>query len=52
MKYVSVITGVYQRYHGEKHLSEFYPHDGGESQVASKLRHCHPMYTLELYKKS
>ena len=27
-----------------KHLSEFYPQDGGERQLASKLRHCHPMY--------
>jgi len=35
---------VYQRYHSEKHISEFYPQDGGESQLASKLRHCHPMY--------
>jgi len=23
---------------------EFYPQDGGESQLAWKLRHCHPMY--------
>jgi len=35
---------VFQRYHSEKHLSEFYPQDGGENQLASKLRHCHPMY--------
>jgi len=35
---------VFQRYHSEKHLSEFYPQDGGESQLALKLRHCHPMY--------
>jgi len=28
----------------EKHLSKFYPQDGGESQLALKLRHCHPMY--------
>jgi len=35
---------VFQQYHSEKHLSEFYPQDGGESQLASKLRHCHPMY--------
>jgi len=27
-----------------KTLSEFYPQDGGESQLALKLRHCHPMY--------
>ena len=29
-----------------KHLQEFYPQDGGESQPALKLRHCHPMYSL------
>jgi len=27
-----------------KHLSEFYPQDGDESQLALKLRHRHPMY--------
>jgi len=37
---------VFQRYYSEKHLSEFYPQDGGESQLALKLRHCHPMYTV------
>jgi len=35
---------LYQRYRSEKHLSEFYPQDGGESQLALKLRHCQPMY--------
>jgi len=38
---------VFQWYHSEKHLSEFYPQDGGESQLALKLRHCqccYPMY--------
>jgi len=35
---------VFQRYHSEKHLWEFYPQDGDESQLASKLRHCDPMY--------
>jgi len=35
---------VFQRYQSEKHLSEFYPQDGDESRLASKLRHCHPMY--------
>ena len=35
---------VFHWYHSEKHLSEFYPQDGGESQLALKLRHCHPMY--------
>ena len=35
---------VFQRYHSEKHLSEFYPQNGGESQLALKLRHCHLMY--------
>ena len=36
-------TRVFQRYYSEKHLSEFYPQDGGESQLALKLglRHCH-----------
>jgi len=28
----------------KKHLSELYTQDGGESQLALKLRHCHPMY--------
>jgi len=28
----------------KKHLSGFYPQDGGESQLALKLPHCHPMY--------
>ena len=32
--------------HSEKSLSEFYPQDGGESQLALKLRHCHPIYTV------
>jgi len=27
---------VSQQYHSEKHLPEFYPQDGGESQMASK----------------
>jgi len=31
---------VLQRYHSEKHLSEFYPQDGSESQLALKWRHC------------
>jgi len=35
---------VFQRYDSEKHLPEFYPQDGGESQLASKLRHCYPVY--------
>jgi len=43
---------VFQRYHhSEKHFSEFYPQHGGESQLASKLRHCHPMYILTAYHK-
>jgi len=37
---------VFQWYHCEKHLSEFYPQDGGESQLALKLRHCHSMYIV------
>jgi len=36
---------VFQRYHSEKHLSEFYPQDGRNSQLALKLRHCHSMYS-------
>jgi len=36
----------------KKHLSEFYPQDDGESQLASKLRHCHPMYKLNAAHKS
>jgi len=35
---------VFQRYRSEKHLSQFYPQDGGKSQLALKLRHCHPVY--------
>jgi len=35
---------VFQQHQSEKHLSEFYPQDGGESQLASKLRHYHLMY--------
>jgi len=31
-----------------KHLSEFYPQDGGESQLALKLHHCHVMYTRDM----
>jgi len=34
-------SDIFQQYHSEKHLSEFYPQDGGESQLASKLRHYH-----------
>jgi len=26
-----------------KNIYEFYPQDGGESQLALKLRHCHPV---------
>ena len=36
---------VFQRYQSEKHICQFYPQDGGESQLASKLRHSHPVYT-------
>jgi len=35
---------VFQRYHSSKHLWEFYQQDGDKSQLASKLRHCHPVY--------
>jgi len=34
-------------YHSGKHLSEFYPQDGGESQLALELRRCNPMYTAD-----
>ena len=40
---------VFQRYYSEKHLSEFYPQDSGESQLASKLRHCRPLYRPTCY---
>jgi len=40
-----------KQYHSEKSLSEFYPQDGGESQLASKLRHCHSMYTVSQKKQ-
>ena len=29
---------------------EFYPQDGGECHLASKLRHCHPLYRSETVK--
>ena len=35
---------VFQQHHSGKHFSEFYPQDGGESQLASKLCHSHRMY--------
>jgi len=37
---------LFYRYHSDKHLPEFYPQDGGESQLALKLRHCHSVYIL------
>ena len=39
---------VFQRYHSEKLLYEFYPQDGGESLLALQLRHGHPMYSNQL----
>jgi len=33
---------VFQRYHSDKYLWEFYPQDGDETQLALKLRHCQP----------
>ena len=40
-----------ERYHGDKHFSEFYLQDGGKNQLVyeirtygTKLRHCHRMY--------
>jgi len=47
----SLPTSVFQRHHSEKHLSEFYPQDGGESQLALKLRSCHPVYTHMLSRR-
>ena len=44
---LSCEQSVFQRYYSEKHLSEYCPQDGGESQLASKLRHCHPVYSLQ-----
>ena len=32
-----------------KHLPEFYPQDGGESLLASRLRHCHHVYSRYTY---
>jgi len=43
---LSCQQSVFQRYHSEKHLWEFYPQHGGKSQLALKLRHCHPMYQV------
>jgi len=42
---------LFQQYHSEKHLSEFYPQDGVESQLASKLRHCHAMCIGQLQQR-
>ena len=41
---LSCQQSVFQRYHSEKHLWELYPQDGGERQLALKLRHGHPIY--------
>jgi len=41
---LSCQQSVFQRYDSEQQLWEFYPQDGGESQLASKLRNCHPVY--------
>jgi len=35
---------IFYRYHSEKHLREFYPQDGGESQLEAKLRQYMHMY--------
>jgi len=35
---------VFQRYRSRKRLLAFYPQNGGESLLASKLCHCHAMY--------
>jgi len=34
-----------------KNIYEFYPQDGGESQLALKLRRYHPMYDNSWLKK-
>ena len=44
---LSCQQSVFQRYHSEKHLWQFYPQDGRESQLALNLRHCHPMYNCK-----
>jgi len=31
----------------KKNIYTFYPQDGGNSQLALKLRHCRPMYTAD-----
>ena len=43
---LSCQQSVFQRYHSEKHLWEFYPQHGGKSQLALKLRHCHLCISL------
>ena len=44
------MISVCKRYHSDKHFSEFYLQDGGKKinwhRYETKLRHCHPMYTL------
>jgi len=42
---------VCKRCYPEKHLWDVYPQDGGESQMALKLRHCHPTYMLSAKQK-
>jgi len=43
-EHLSCQQSLFQRYHSEQHLSEFYLKDGGKSQLASKLRYYHLMY--------
>ena len=43
---LSCQQSVFQRYHSEKHLWEFYPQHGGKSQLTLKLRHCHLCISL------
>jgi len=38
-KRISAISHIYHSFHN--------PQDGGERQLASKLRQCHPMYTYD-----
>jgi len=47
------LQSAFKRYHSDKHLSEFYPQDGGKKinwhRYGTKLRHCHPTYKIEKY---
>jgi len=34
------------RYYSDQHFLKFYLQDGGENQLGTKIRYCHPMYIL------